>query len=48
MDSYLHWRYLNQRGASTQAFDRVQLLLKTRAQNAIETFEKKLKKEDAR
>lgn len=45
IDSYLHWRYTKHRGASNMAFDKVQHLLKNRAQNAIENFEKKLKRE---
>ena len=45
IDSFLHWRYMKQRGASNMAFDRVQHMLKNRAQNAIENFEKKLKNE---
>lgn len=45
IDSYLHWRYMKQRGASNLAFDRVQHMLKNRAQNAIENFERKLKRE---
>lgn len=44
-DNYLNWRYTNSRGATNLAFDRVQQLLKNRAQNAIENFERKLKKE---
>jgi hypothetical protein len=36
---------MKQRGASNLAFDRVQHMLKNRAQNAIENFERKLKRE---
>ena len=46
--TYLHWRYMNRRGSSNTAWERNNESLRLRAQNAINAFERKMKKEDER
>jgi hypothetical protein len=47
-ESYLHWRYMNKRGSSNTSFDKCNLELKRRAQNAINNFENKIKTDERR
>jgi hypothetical protein len=47
-ESYLRWRYMNQRGATQASFDKCQQNLKDRAQAAMNSFQVQLDQEDKR